>query len=315
MRNGWQLELDKERPVSAGDRVIVQTVTYSSCMENHASAIEYFQASDGRQLALRRYVPVVESRADVVILHGIISHSGWYDVSSVALAGRGFDVHALDRRGSGLNGDVPGDIDSMRTWFNDVIDYLSRIKQAGRPLFLLGISWGGKLAPAIARARPDLLTGFGMLCPGIYARQQPGLFKRFGLGLSGRLGVHRKTVSIPLQEPELFTDSPRWQAYIRHDPLTLRRITLRFARQDWQLTRHVRSSAPYLHLPSLLVLAGRDRIVDNLQTKRYFTQMASGDKTLLEYSNCAHTLEFEADVDQYINDLAGWLGHQSCKAQ
>ncbi len=283
-------------------------------MVNKASAIEYYQAANGRQLALRRYLPAVESRADVVILHGIISHSGWYDVSSVALANRGFDVHALDRRGSGLNGDLPGDIDSMRTWLSDVVAYLSQIKQAGRPLFLLGISWGGKLAPAVARARPDLLSGFGMLCPGIYARQQPGWFKRFGLGLSGRLGIQRQTVSIPLQEPELFTDSPRWQAYIRHDPLTLRRITLRFARQDWQLTQHTRGSAPYLHLPSLLVLAGRDRIVDNARTKRYFTRMATSDKTLFEYSNSAHTLEFESDVEPYINDLASWLGHQTCKA-
>lgn len=280
-------------------------------MVNNASAIEYFQAADGRQLALRRYRPPSDSRADVVILHGIISHSGWYDISSVALADRGFDVHALDRRGSGLNGDVPGDIDSMQTWLSDVIDYLSQIKHPDRPLFLLGISWGGKLAPAVARTRPDLLSGFGMLCPGIYARQQPGLFKRIGLGLTARLGIHRKTVSIPLQDPELFTDSPRWQNYICHDPLTLRRITLRFARQDWNLTLHTRCSAPYLHLPCLLVLAGRDRIVDNPRTKSYFTNIASGDKTLLEYSNSAHTLEFESDVDQYINDLAAWLEHHT----
>lgn len=283
-------------------------------MAMNPSVIEYYQASDGRRLALRRYRPAMETRADVVILHGIISHSGWYDTSSLALAERGFDVHALDRRGSGLNADAPGDVDSMHTWMRDVIDYLIRIKQTDRPLFLMGISWGGKLAPAIARARPDLLAGLGMLCPGIYARQQPGWFKRSCLSLSGRLGVHEKTVSIPLQEPELFTDSPRWQAYIRNDPLTLRRITLRFARQDLQLTRHTRSSGGYLHLPSLLVLAGRDRIVDNVRTKHFLTTIASSDKTLLEYSNSAHTLEFESDADPYINDLAAWLGHQTCKA-
>ncbi len=284
-------------------------------MVNSASAIEYYQASDGRRLALRRYQPAMEPQADVVILHGIISHSGWYDISSLALADRGFAVHALDRRGSGLNGEVPGDIDSVKTWLSDVIDYLSQIKSGGRPIFLFGISWGGKLVPAVARARPDLLSGFGMLCPGIYARQQPGWLKRLGLGLSGRLGVHHKTVSIPLQEPELFTDSPRWQAYIRHDPLTLRRITLRFARQDWKLTEHTRSSAPFLHLPSLMVLAGRDRIVDNPRTKNYFTRIASKDKTLLEYSNSAHTLEFESDVEQYIEDLAAWLRHQTGKSR
>src|SRR5687768_9572907 len=119
---------------------------------NHASVIEYYTATDGRRLALRRYVPSSEARAHVVVLHGIISHSGWYDTSCSALSERGFDVHALDRRGSGLNGDSPGDVDSLQTWVEDVIAYLEGLRKSGRPIFLLGISWGGKLAPAVARA-------------------------------------------------------------------------------------------------------------------------------------------------------------------
>jgi acylglycerol lipase len=279
-------------------------------MAHSASVIQSYTAVDGRRLELRRYPPAGPPRADVVILHGIISHSGWYDISCTALARRGFDVHALDRRGSGLNADQSGDVDSLDTWIRDVIDYLAQLKMTGRPTFLLGISWGGKLAPAIARQRPDLLAGMGLLCPGIYASQQPGWFKRSALRLSGTLAIDRKTVRIPLQEPELFTDSPRWQAYIRNDPLTLRRITMRFAREDLRLTQYTRRSAGYLHLPTLLMLAGRDRIVDNPRTRHYFANIAACDKTLLEYSGAAHTLEFETDPQGYINDLAAWLLHR-----
>lgn len=275
-----------------------------------ASVIESYTAADDRRLALRRYQPAQEPRANVVVLHGIISHSGWYDTSCSALADRGLDVHALDRRGSGLNAQQPGDVDSMTSWIGDIIDYLTLLKQTGRPTFLLGISWGGKLAPAVARARPDLLAGLGMLCPGIYARQQPGRLKRSLMRVSGWLKIDRRTVRIPLQEPELFTDSPRWRSYIGSDPLTLRRITLRFAREDRRLTELTRSSAPFLHLPTLLVLAGRDRIVDNVRTRRYFAMLAAADKTLLEYSGAAHTLEFESDPDPYINDLAAWMLHR-----
>jgi len=35
----------------------------------------------------------------------------------------------------------------------------------------------------------------------------------------------------------------------------------------------------------------------------------------LEYSNSAHTLEFESDVEQYIEDLAAWLRHQTGKSR
>src|SRR5690606_14756560 len=106
------------------------------------------------------------------------------------------------------------------------------------PIVLLGISWGGKLAPVVARDRPDLLAGFGMLCPGIFARQQPGIGKRTAVALSGSIGVHERRVTIPLQDPALFTNSPKWQAYVRNDPLTLRDITMRFAREDHKLTRY-----------------------------------------------------------------------------
>lgn len=277
---------------------------------NHPSpAIATYRAADGRALALRHYAPGDAPRANVVLLHGIISHSGWYDVSCRALAQRRFAVHALDRRGSGLNPQARGDVDAMETWIRDVVDYLAGLRPSGLPTFLLGISWGGKLAPAVARARPDLLAGLGMLCPGIYAKQQPGWLQRSLLGLSGRIGMQRRSVPIPLQQADLFTDSPRWQAYIENDPLTLRRITLRFARQDLRLTRHTRASAAYLHLPSLLVLAGRDRIVDNERTKRFITRLAATDKTVREYSTGAHTLEFESDVDAYLDDLTAWLEH------
>jgi acylglycerol lipase len=279
-------------------------------MAQPGSTIETYLTADQRRLALRRYAAAADPLAHVVLLHGIISHSGWYDVSCRDLTQHGFEVHALDRRGSGLNADACGDVDSMAIWISDVLEYLMLLKRAGKPIFLLGVSWGGKLAPAVARARPDLLAGLGMLCPGIYARQQPSWLQRSVLRLSGPLGINRPSVRIPLQAPELFTDSVHWQRYIRHDPLTLRRITLRFARHDLELTHLTRSSAPYLHLPSLLVLAGRDRIVDNRRTQRYFSNFAAVDKTLLQYSGAAHTLEFEADPQPYIDDLAAWLRHR-----
>ncbi|WP_442482053.1 alpha/beta fold hydrolase [Aeoliella sp. SH292] len=263
-------------------------------------------APDGRRLALRYFAPQETPRATVVLLHGIVSHSGWYHVSGEYLAERGYDVYALDRRGSGLNMEGRGDVDRWQTWIDDVVAVCETHRQRG-PVVLLGISWGGKLAPAVARYRPDLLAGFGMICPGIYARQQPGLAKRLALVASGRLGIHERRVTVPLQNPALFTESPKWQEYIRHDPLTLRQVTMRFAREDHKLTRYARQSPPYIYTPSLLMLAGRDRMVRNRRTLRYLSRIAAEDKTLLEYHSAAHTLEFEPDPLPFFADLADWV--------
>lgn len=268
--------------------------------------IVHHPGTDGQPLVARQYPITTNPKATVVLLHGIISHSGWYGASAEYLADQGFTVHSLDRRGSGLNVQQRGDIDCWRTWVNDVVGYCESHREHG-PVVLLGISWGGKLAPVIARERPDLLAGFGMLCPGLFAKQQPGIAKRSALKASGPLGIDERRVTIPLQDPALFTNSTKWQAYVRDDPLTLREITMRFAREDHKLTRHARQSAKFIRTPALLVLAGQDRMVKNQRTRRYFAQIRSQDKELLEYASAAHTLEFEPDPQPFIADLAGWV--------
>ena len=80
-----------------------------------------------------------------------------------------------------------------------------------------------------------------------------------------------------------------------HDPLTLREVSVRFAQADRKLARLARESAQYIHTPTLLMLAGRDRIVANQPTREFLQRSAATHKTLIEYPNGAHTLEFEAD--------------------
>jgi alpha-beta hydrolase superfamily lysophospholipase len=94
---------------------------------------------------------------------------------------------------------------------------------------------------------------------------------------------------------------------VRYDPLSLRRITLRFARADQQITQYAREAPPFLRMPTLLVLAGRDRIVQNDRMRRYLDSVAAEHKTLLEYPEASHTLEFERDPLPYFNDFAQWI--------
>jgi alpha-beta hydrolase superfamily lysophospholipase len=55
------------------------------------------------------------------------------------------------------------------------------------------------------------------------------------------------------------------------------------------------------------VLAGRDRIVDNARTLTYFEALASTDRTVIDYPEGCHTLEFDPDPTRYARDLIGWL--------
>jgi alpha-beta hydrolase superfamily lysophospholipase len=215
-------------------------------------------------------------------------------------------VHFFDRRGSGLNPDRPGDVDYWQTWIDDVAVYLERLR-GPHPVVLCGISWGGKLAAAIARLHPALIQGVALICPGIYSPHDPGVVKRAALSLGITMRLDDRHLRIPLRDPKLFTDSPPWQKFIAHDPLTLREVTWRFARESVRLTRFAQQSATFLHLPTLMMLAGRDQIINNSRTRHFYARIPATNKTLFEYASAAHTLEFEPDPQPYFRDLTNWI--------
>jgi alpha-beta hydrolase superfamily lysophospholipase len=242
------------------------------------------------------------------------------------LAGMGLEVHYLDRRGSGLNAEEPGDMDCWEALVEDVARYIDHCNAgklgADRPCgtVLCGISWGGKLAAAVARRHPAKVDGLGLICPGIHSPYSPNFFKRLALSMPVPARFLKRRVTIPLQESALFTASRERRDFIERDPLTLRKVTWRFAREDRELTRFAQQAALYLYMPVLLVLAGQDRIIDNRRTREYFERIPSHKKSLVEYTHAGHTLEFEQNPTQYFNDLGEWIGRiggcgGSCTAQ
>jgi alpha-beta hydrolase superfamily lysophospholipase len=270
-----------------------------------APKIVYRTAPDGTVLASRHWHPAGRSRGTVVLLHGIVSHGGWYEATGLALATRGYDVHLPDRRGSGLNSAAPSDVAHWSVWRDDVLDHLRWIGE--RPVVLCGISWGAKLAAVTAAAKPQAVLGLALLNPGIYAYQTASAATRAALALSRWLPFDRHVLDIPLEDPALFTDSPVWQTYIARDPLTRREVTLREAREDLALTKCAQEATSALTMPILLVLSGRDRITDNNATLRYLSCLPAKDKTVLDYPDAAHTLDFEPDPAPYHADLGRWI--------
>lgn len=271
--------------------------------------VETFAATDGYPLRYRHYPAHGTPRGEVVCIHGIQSHGGWYGASCEYLARQGWEVSFLDRRGSGLNEQARGDTPSWRRLVTDVAEFCRSRKQ--RP-FLLAISWGGKIAVTLERLHPDSTRGLVLLAPGLCPIVKPPLGQRLGIAWA-RLVRPSKLFPIPLDDPELFTATPRWQAFIRDDPLSLRKATARLLVASVILDVAARRSVGSVRVPSLLLLAGQDRIIDNDRTKAYFARLASADKKVIEYPQAHHTLEFEPDPTPSFADVAAWLGERQAR--
>jgi alpha-beta hydrolase superfamily lysophospholipase len=275
-------------------------------------------AGDGYRWKYRQYHVDGTPRGVVVFVHGIQSHAGWYEFSCTQLAQAGYQVYFLDRRGSGMNAEERGDAPSFRRLLDDIAEFLTVLPRTaprghtvGRlPVFLAGISWGGKLAVALERRHPGLVDGLALLCPGFFAKVRPTLWQRISI-LCMRLFRPRKKYPIPLNDPELFTASPRWQQFLRDDPLRLHQATARLLLESVRLDGYLRFTPKYVHVPVLLLLAGEDRVIRNDDTREYVGRFATPDKEIIEYPGAHHTLEFEPDPSGFIGDLRGWLDKRS----
>lgn len=264
-----------------------------------------FAASDGYSLGFRDYPPDGPARGTLVLLHGIQSHAGWYGGTCEFLRRSGWRVRFLDRRGSGVNRQARGDTPGFRRLLDDVAEFLRASRGAG-PTALAGISWGGKLAAALPYRHPGLADAVALLCPGIAARVGPPLSQKLAVAWS-RLVRPTRRYPIPLSDPALFTADPGWQATIATDPLALHDATARFLAASAFLDFYLRRARRSLTVPVLLMLAGRDRVVDNARLRAFVASLPPGDRTVIEYPEAEHTLEFEPDPGHYRADLLAWL--------
>jgi alpha-beta hydrolase superfamily lysophospholipase len=268
------------------------------------------KASDGYEWHYRRYAAKGELRARLIVLHGIQSHGGWYPRSCSQLANAGFEVNFLERRGCGLNDVKRGDAPSFRRLLDDIGEFIDAMPN-DKPRILIGISWGGKTAAAFQYRHPGRIDGLALLCPGFFPVMRPGFFQRLWIGRCAFRNP-TKLFPIPLNDPALFTESERWRDYLRNDPLALHEATARMMFLSNSIDIYLKRARKRVRTPTLLMLAEKDRIIDNAKTRR-FVEKFRVDKKILEYPGAHHTLEFEAEDHPFVGDLIAWLGDVSQK--
>jgi acylglycerol lipase len=274
--------------------------------------IRTFLAPDGKELAYVAHSPAKETTGKAVFLylHGIESHAGWFRDAAERLKLAGFPVYCFDRRGSGLNrenrghlsGHVPRGVDlldDLHAWIRHL-----RAVHPTHSLFLTGLSWGGKYALAYDLLHPGMIEGLVLITPGI----KPKIGLRFGQKLAvlrdAILSPHRQH-RVPIQ-PEMFTNTPKHLDFIRNDPLRLHTVSARFLWQSRRMDRLLERSDGSSHAPVLLFLAGKDRIIDNDATRRFFARRPGRGVKILEYADQTHSIQLDAP-DRLTRDILAWV--------
>jgi alpha-beta hydrolase superfamily lysophospholipase len=96
----------------------------------------------------------------IVCLHGLQTHSAWFGPLAAELNQRGWTVFAPDRRGSGLNADLPNHRGHTKGSDELLEDLQAHMRTATalakrKPVILLGTSWGSNVATAYVTSRVE----------------------------------------------------------------------------------------------------------------------------------------------------------------
>ena len=173
----------------------------------------------------------------------------------------------------------------------------------------MSVSWGGKIAAALAATWPNEISRLALLYPGLVPLLQPTRSQTRRLKLGRRLDVRFKGVDLPLTDPQMFTAVPEHQRFIAEDPLALHRVTSGFLNAGRDLDDIIQDQCRQIVHPTLLMLAGQDQIIDNAATSQLVARFASTRQTTIRYPDAQHTLEFEPDREHFVSDLIDWLGY------
>lgn len=257
-------------------------------------------------LAYRGSGPAADTA--LVYLHGIESHSVWFDPTADLLAAAGIHVFALDRRGSGVNrenrGLLSGHAQSWEVLMEDVRRFVAPLHERYARVVLAGLSWGGKLATAYALAHPEHLDGLVLITPGLVSRVDISTPAKLRV-LLATAAVPTAAVRVPI-EAEMFTTTPRFLSFIREDPLRLTYVSARFLMQGVSLDRQIRRRIQDRQVPALLVLAGGDRIIDNGAVLELLGGSDRADLAVLSYPEQTHSVQMDAP-ERLSKDMLAWM--------
>ena len=262
---------------------------------------------DGETLALREWtVEGGAPRAIVQIVHGLGEHMGRYDHVAQRLNSWGFAVRAHDHHGHGRSSGARGGLPSTLRLVDDlaaVVDETRRVCPDEAPLILFGHSLGGLVAASFVARDVRPVDALVLSSPGL----DPGLdaVQKMLLAVLPRIAPNLR-VGNGIDSDDISHDRAVVQAY-RDDPLNHDRICGRLARFLSEEGAVVRAAAPRWQVPTLLLYAGADKLVEPAASAAFAQAAPAGVISAICFDGLFHEIFNELDPEPVFAALRGWL--------
>ncbi|MBU1698543.1 MAG: lysophospholipase [Candidatus Eisenbacteria bacterium] len=266
----------------------------------------YFMAHGGFRL-FEQIWRAENQRGLVLIVHGYAEHSSRYHAAAAHFNNSGLSVYSFDLRGHGRSQGARSCIHSFDEYLDDLKIVFCRVrKRWGRaPLFLLGHSMGGLIAPLYLLREDPKLDGLILSAPLIQlGRDYPSVPDRIIFALGKFLP---KFPTARLKTASLSHDPGVVEQY-RNDAMVYHgRTPARTAAEMTRAIRVIRLEMKKIECPLMILHGDEDSITDIRGSRELFSCAGSPDKSLKVYDGLYHELLHEPGKERILDEISGWI--------
>jgi acylglycerol lipase len=267
--------------------------------------VETVLNSRGTALHVEHFSSRGPTKVSIVLVHGYSAHCGLYRGVGARLASHGLAVTQFDLRGHGRSegarghvmdfGDYVGDLGCVLGW--------ARARTPNLPMSLMGHSMGATVA--LAR----VLDRTTQQLPDLLVLAAPWLKLRMKVSPPEHVGTDEGALALAFPNGmtgyDLSRNSVVRTAFDR-DPLIHHVATMGWFMATLRAQARIQARANRLTTPTLMLLAGADRIVAN-EASQAFAERAGAAITVKTYEGLFHELYSEPESTSVLDDIAAWL--------
>ena len=260
---------------------------------------------NGLHIFYRNWVPKVKSKGIVLIIHGLNSHSGYYQDFAAQLNENGYEVYAMDLAGRGRSEGERYYIGDYHDVFADIDLLLNIAKSAcpSSPVFLFGHSAGGVFASAYAVKNQAKLQG--LISESFAFRIPAPGFALAAMKLLARIVPHARLVKLNNAD---FSRDKSLVFKMDKDPLLENEKQPAKTMQQLLLAgEYLKKEMASIQLPVLILHGTADKATEPAGSEYFMAHASSADKQLKLYEGHYHDLLNDKYSGTIIRDILQWL--------
>lgn len=280
-------------------------------MSTRAAVKDEFQTFDGTKLVYRSWMPstTVTKKKALIVLHRGHEHSGRLDDLIDGIGTDDFHVFGYDGRGHGESPGERGLAPSFSHLVRDLDTFVKFISQEyGIPvheMLVVANSVGAVIASTWVHDYAPNIRGMILAAPAFSIK----LYVPFALaGLRVMDLVKRPMFISSYVKSRYLTHDKRQQELYDSDPLITPQIAVNILVDLFDTSKRIVQDAKAIHVPTLVLSAEKDYVVDNRAQKEFFENISSTKKKFVTLEGFYHGVLYERNREQAFKECSNFIG-------